>query len=112
MSELGNFVTTTSGINFNVEFLHGRRKSYTLEPSDTVHRLKEMIRNDKGVLSDSTVLLYELPSGTLRKFQDGESFSEQGITSTHPTARVYVLRDRGAGSHTRFGSSKITERIS
>ena len=72
-----------------------------LEPSDTVHRLKEMmVEYDEGVLSDSTVLVYETPGGALRKFQNEVSFSEQGITSTHPYARVHVLpRHRGTGSH-------------
>jgi hypothetical protein len=40
MSESGNFVTTTSGINFHVSSWLGIRKSYMLQPSDTVYRLK------------------------------------------------------------------------
>jgi hypothetical protein len=99
MSEPGNFVNTTSKINLNVKFWYGREKNYMLEPSDTVHRLKDMIWNDEGLFRHSTVFVYELSGGTLRKFQDEESFSEQGITSTHPTARVYALRYRATGSH-------------
>jgi len=100
MPESGEFVATTSRINFNVTFLTGRRKSYMLEPSDTAHRLKEMIQNDEGLPPDWMVLVYTLPGGTIRKLQDEKSFSEQGITSTHPTARVYILpHHRGTGSH-------------
>ena len=86
-----------------------------LEPSDTVHRLKEMVENDAGAFPDSTVLVYETPGGALRKFQNEVSFSEQGITSTHPYARVHVLpRHRGTGSHYPdeiSGAEKLFRRV-
>jgi hypothetical protein len=62
-----------------------------------------MIKNEEvrfpfSTFPFSTFLVYDSPSGTLRKFQDEESFSEQGIT--HPTTRVYILpRYRATGSH-------------
>ena len=115
ISKSGNFATTTSGINFLVSSWVGKRKSYMLQPSDTVHRLKEMVENDAGAFPDSTVLVYETPGGALRKFQNEVSFSEQGITSTHPYARVHVLpRHRGTGSHYPdeiSGAEKLFRRV-
>jgi hypothetical protein len=96
LSASSGMVTTASGISFDVKTLEGWSRTYTLQPTDTAYQIKEKL----GHIPDMIVLVYTGPGGKFLRLQDDKSFEEQGITSTHPGAKVHVLlryRAGGAG---------------
>jgi hypothetical protein len=87
-------VVSTSRISFDVTILEGKRKTYTLQPTDTAYQFKEVIGYPPP---DQVVLVYTRPSGKFPKLDDHKWFEAQGITSTHSDARVYMLLSFRAG---------------
>jgi hypothetical protein len=106
LSASSGMVTTASGISFDVKTLLGESKTYTLQPTDTVYQIKEKLKEPPDIV----VLVYTEPGGKFLRLQDHKSFEEQGITSTHPGARVHVLPRYRAGGTVLLESGRLRMR--
>jgi hypothetical protein len=94
---------TTSGISFDVTCLSEKRKTYTMQPSNTGYDLKELA----SYLPPNEVALIYTYSFRLFKIQDHKTFEEQGITADQVGARVYILlRYRAGGGKWRPRSGR------